>query len=185
MIYIVSGYMRSGTSMMMQALEAGGMEAGYRSERDDQINANFGRDDYVPNERYFELGIENFQRLDFPECYDGKVIKCLFGGVMLFPVYPVRIIFMRRNTESIKSSILAMRGRILNTVRSPYFQKRLDQAVACLRDRRSVISLTEINFEDVVSNPFSVFGRLQFEGWPIDPEAASRIPRPEKVRSAA
>lgn len=185
MIYIVSGYMRSGTSMMMQALEAAGMQAAHREDRDSQLNALFGRDDYVPNERYMELGFDDFQRPDFVERHAGKVLKCLFGGIMLFPVCPVRILFMRRDVEAIKSSVLAMSGRIPAMIRSPYFQKRLDQAVAALRDRKSVISLTEVCFEDVVADPIRVFKQLKTEGWPIDPYMAARIPDPDKVRSAA
>ena len=169
----------------MQSLEAGGMDVAYREERNDRLNSQFGKDGYVPNERYMELGFEDFHRGDFLERYDGMAIKCLFGGVMLFPVHPIRIIFMRRDTDAIKSSILAMRGSIPNIVRSPFFQRRLDQAVAALRDRRSVVLLTEVNFEDVVKSSLDVFERLRVEGWPIDPELASHVPSVGKVRSAA
>jgi len=33
-LYVVSGFMRTGTSMMMRALEAGGMDASYRQSRE-------------------------------------------------------------------------------------------------------------------------------------------------------
>lgn len=38
MIYIVSGFMRSGTSMMMQALIAGGMQASFSTQRNQFAN---------------------------------------------------------------------------------------------------------------------------------------------------
>ncbi len=48
MIYLVSGDMRTGTSMMMQALEAGGLEAVYNENRD-RMNQQYGDKDYQPN----------------------------------------------------------------------------------------------------------------------------------------
>ena len=42
MIYVVTGYWRTGTSMMMKCLEAGGLDALYRKRTDSVARANGG-----------------------------------------------------------------------------------------------------------------------------------------------
>src|SRR5690606_28529169 len=85
MIYVVSGYMRCGTSMMMEALQAGGLEAAYSERRDVEMNERWGEPGYLPNERYFELDRHDYRRPDFAQAFDGKLVKCLFGGAIRLP----------------------------------------------------------------------------------------------------
>ena len=49
MIFIVSGFMRTGTSMMMKCLEAGGLEAVFNPTRE-RMNKDFGDEHDQPNE---------------------------------------------------------------------------------------------------------------------------------------
>jgi len=186
MIYITSGFMRSGTSCMMESLEAGGMEAVYSAQRDERMNKKWGDPDYKPNERYYELEAEDYQDASFPSAYEGKLIKCLWGGMLrIRPVTEYRVIFMRRDTKAIQRSLTAFFGQPTEQAQSVNFQRQLDNVVAILRDRRSVVSVHEIQYTDVVSNPLPVFEMLANEGWPIDPEKSAEIPQARKMRFSA
>jgi len=186
MIYIVSGYMRSGTSMMMQALEAGGMEVACSLGRDARMNAKWGAPDYLPNQRYYELEPEDYRDASFPAAYEGRLVKCLWGGALrLRPVTSYRVVFMRRETQAIQQSLTAFFGTPTAETRSADFQRHLDNAVSILRDRRSVASLHEVGYSDVVRNPLQVFDMLAKEGWPINPVSAARIPETKRIRFAA
>lgn len=172
--------------MMMQSLEAGGMEAVYSVQRDERMNKKWGDSDYKPNERYFELEAEDYQDTDFPSAYEGKLIKCLWGGMLrLRPVTEYRVIFMRRDTKTIQRSLTAFFGQPTEQAQNVDFQRHLDNVVSVLRDRRSVLSVHEIQYVDVVSNPLAVFEMLADEGWPINPEKAAEAPQARKMRFAA
>ena len=101
MIHIVSGFMRSGTSMMMRALESGGMDACYRGSRDDLIEKH-SDEHYSPNPALYELERKDYRDPNFPDGYEGKLIKCLAPGMFRLKVGEYRIIFMRRDYEEIR-----------------------------------------------------------------------------------
>ena len=177
--------MRSGTSMMMEALEAGGLKAVYSRERDKRLNDRWGELNeevqYLPNERYFELSTDDYLSPKFPKAYEGKLIKCLVGGVLrLPPISQYKIIFMRREQSEIVRSLAAFFGNVESAAESVSFNAQLDTAIDILRDRRSVVSLHEIWYEDVLTDPLSVFSSLD---WPIDIEKAAAIPQTSKKRS--
>lgn len=186
MIYIVSGYMRCGTSMMMRALEAGGLEAVYSAKRDERMNAKWGEPDYKPNECYYELDPEDYQDADFPSAYEGKLIKCLWGGMLrLRPVTEYRVVFMRRDVGAIRRSLTAFFGQPTEHSQGVNFARQLDNVAAILRDRHSVLSVDEVEYAEAVASPRAVFERLAVNGWPIDPAKAARIPEQRQMRFAA
>jgi len=195
MIGIVSGYMRSGTSCMMQALEAGGMCAMRSLERDKamhaqqaKISAQWGdavADSYRPNDQYYELNPSDYHIDDFPLMFDGRLIKCLAPGVMLVspagrPLY--RCVFMRRNRRAIADSVYAMTGRVPSMLESDLFDRRMAKTVDCLRDRKSFVSVEEVWFDEMVRDPRGTFERLLRAGWPIDPAVAAEVPDSSKRR---
>lgn len=184
MIYVVSGYMRSGTSMMMEALQAGGLEAAYSERRDIDMNARWGEPDgsYVPNERYFELDRYDYRRPDFAQAFDGKLVKCLFGGAVRLPVGEYRCVFMRRPTAEIAQSLLAFFGEVPDLVEGGRLDAEIERVLSILRDRRSFVQVEEVWLADVISDPRAVFSRL---GWPIDIEKAATVPQRDKLRVAA
>src|SRR5690554_2453851 len=182
MIYVVSGYMRCGTSMMMEALQAGGLQAAYSERRDIEMNARWGEPGYVPNERYFELDAYDYRRPDFAQAFDGKLVKCLFGGAIRLPPGEYRCVFMRRPTEQIAQSLLAFFGEVPELVESGRLDAEIERALAILRDRRSFVQVEEVWLADVIADPRAVFSRL---GWPIDVEAAAAVPKRDKLRVAA
>lgn len=183
MIYIVSGFMRSGTSMMMKALEAGGMDAAYSKARDERMNKKWGEPDipagYVPNDSYYELDAENYRSEDFPYAYEGKLIKCLWGGILRLPVGEYRIVFMRRNVNEIRRSLIAFFGRAHQFAERLDFDEQMERIVGIIKDRRSVISLDVLHYADVVSDPLKEFSKLD---WPIDPQKAANVPNTHKKR---
>lgn len=178
-IYIVSGFMRSGTSMMMKALEAGGLEAIYNPSRD-KMNDDFGDEDYKINDGgFYELTRQEYMHPDFPDNYDGKLVKCLWGGMVHLKASSnlKRIIFMRRPIDEIARSYEAAFD-YPHPAAIPELGIRLDRVQGILEQRRDV-NLNVIQYHDVLANPYNVFESL---GWPIDCLAAAREVKPELYR---
>ncbi len=191
MIYITSGFMRCGTSMMMECLEAGGMTVAYSKDRNIRMNRVLGDEDlpkpYFPNDNYYELDRSDYRNPEFPHQYEGKLVKCLWGGmVRLQPkkenTEGYRIVFMRRPRENIVTSMIAAFGYSHPAVDNPHFDQYMDNIVNILKDRRSVVSLDEVQYSDVLRDPLGVFQKLQSNGWPIDPVKAASIPNKNKAR---
>jgi hypothetical protein len=182
MLHIVSGFMRCGTSMAMQALEAGGMDAVYSTKRDAEMNARWGQPDYLPNDSYYELDSEEYLRGDLATRYDGKLIKCLWGGIIRLPPGDYRVVFMRRPAAEIRVSLLAFFGDDYAARQYPDLDKAMDGIVEVLRDRKSFRSVDVVEYRDVLENPFAAFSRLKAAGWPINVRKAAAIPSRDKAR---
>ena len=174
MTYLVSGHPRTGTSMMMQALAAGGLEAAYSPAMDRAAaNAN----DYVQNPNgFFELS-PNMQRQPwFPMGFRGKLIKVQY--VQLGGLAPGRykVVFMLRHPREIRMSYQAMGGKSASLVlewRSdedyePMMQRYM--AAAAMRMDMEVLALW---YHDVIEQPLASFRQVRDFGLPIDPERAA------------
>jgi len=189
MIYIVSGYKRCGTSMMMESLIAGGMDASYSPSRSAKMNEKWGDPDkvngYKPNTEYFELERDQYRELDFPKGFEGKLIKCLWTGTSNIAPGEYRVVFMRRPRIEIARSLLAFFGHVDPPVEHPNFDTTVDKLIDVIRDRRSFISVDEVWYNDVVSNPLDIFTTLKNKGWPIDPVKAASVPNTSKKRQVA
>lgn len=182
MLYIVSGFMRTGTSMMMRALEAGGLEAVYSKRRDAEMNARWGQPDYLPNDSYYELEAEDYLRGDLEQRYPGKLVKCLWGGVIRLPPSDYRVVFMRRPAAEIRVSLLAFFGDDYAARQFPDLDKAMNGIVGVLKDRKSFRSVDVVEYRDVLADPAKVFRRLKSGGWPIDVKKAAAIPSRDKAR---
>lgn len=180
-VYVVSGFMRSGTSMMMQALIAGGMEAEYRESRDAMKN-RFADEDYDPNPHLFELERADYQKPDFPHGYEGKLIKALRMGPGRMAVTPggIRVVFMRRDAEEIRQSYMAFFGRSDFTVEQ--IETDVERSLAAARNRRDTRVL-EVWYRGVVENPRPWFERIRkFYGVPLDVDACASVVSDEWLR---
>jgi hypothetical protein len=180
--YIVCGHMRTGTSMMMRALIAGGLTAAYDRQRDDALSAA-GDDDYRPNRSgFFELHPIEYRREGFPRRHFGKLIKVLGYAVGRMVVGNYRVIFMRRNPEEIRQSFEAF----FRTDQHPPSVDRYDawcyDILGILHNRRDVESVEVVNYRSVVSAPSHLFRGLLVRGWPIDYEAAAATIDPDQCR---
>ena len=170
MIYIVTGFMRSYTSMMMECLMEGGMEAAY----DDT--------------KLYELSPE--KRLRFradPSPWEGKLLKflCNYGQMFMpFHVGTYRTVLLIRDPIDIKRSWEKMAGtamldenkkKISPTQWCRLYQSYMRTILMEGRVRRDV-DMLPIETRALLENPVSEFTRMRDVGWPINPEkAASRI----------
>jgi hypothetical protein len=106
-VVIVSGLPRSGTSMMMKMLEAGGQAILTDNLREADANNPKG---YYEFER-----VKNMKDGDLAWMSEaaGKVVKIVTGLIMFLPAeYNYKIIFMRRDLNEILSSQKKMLGRL-------------------------------------------------------------------------
>ncbi len=102
--YIVSGLERSGTSMMMQILRAGGVPTAFDDLRKADENNPKG---------YYELeGGKIINKLidkAFPmETYKGRFIKITSFGLTFLPQGSYKVIYMERNLEEVLDSMEKM-----------------------------------------------------------------------------
>ena len=167
--YIVSGTKRTGTSMMMECVERGGLEICWDESRDRAIHLEQPRN---PNAHFYEL--EHPKQAWMPlSDYVGKCIKlmgtmCLDRDVGLF-----KVVYMVRNRHAQRQSIKFACGQMTDKDN----QERND-SVFLDRFRKSdqVDSLTILDYDDVLEHPLQSFCALRVDGWPIDPvKAASGV----------
>lgn len=179
MLYIVSGFMRCGTSMMMEALEAGGMEAVYSNARTEMMNRRWGGPDFLPNQNYYELDESDYARTaELGRKYDGKLIKILMDGAIRLPPGEYRLIFMTRPPAEIRTSLIAFFNTdVIPDV--PKFEASVETAIGILRDRKSFKTVDVVDYRDMLEKPREVLAGLN---WPIDVEAAAKVPTREKAR---
>ncbi len=182
MIYIVSGYMRTGTSMMMCCLEAGGISPVLSPTRD-KMNEAWGDQHYKPNAKgLYELEVWQSSELGFPQMYGGKAIKILARTLHGISVgrHRYKIIFMLRHPEEIRQSYRAFlpdppRFICERTMEpdAPYYAVMRD--IINIAKQRRDVDLAEFNYKDVISNPLQVFLELVDKGWKINAEAAAAV----------
>lgn len=179
-VYVVSGFMRTGTSMMMKALEVGGMNACYKQSRDIMKN-HFADGQYDPNiGGLYELERRDYLEWGFPGKYKGKLIKCLWGGLIKMDVMPkIKIVFMRRNPEEIRQSYLAFFGK--NLENADKIDRNLDYAIRMMKNRKDV-DIDVFWYRDVVERPREHFQILKNHGWPIDVDKCVEIVNPKYCR---
>ena len=179
MIYIVSGYVRHGTSAMMLALRTGGLTVDYDLRRDEQIKAARDDEHFAVNAGgLFELSRAQVSSPDFPAAHEGHCIKQLRSGLTNLRARsasdPYRVCFMRRDYEETRQSQEAALG-----VRQSVEQIRhVVEHCLGIAYARSDMRVTEVWYERLRENPEREMLRLAVAGWPIDPcRAASVIDR--------
>ena len=161
-ITIVSGLPRSGTSMMMRMLQAGGM---------DILTDNIR----TPNEDnplgYFE--IENVKKLKDGEYgwlsdAEGKAIKVISALLENLPdQYKYKVIFMRRDIDEVLASqkqMLVRRNEPVNNINDDelgqVFKKHLFQVEHWLAEQRN-FEVEYVDYKDVINNTKSNLMKLR------------------------
>jgi predicted AlkP superfamily phosphohydrolase/phosphomutase/tetratricopeptide (TPR) repeat protein len=173
---IVSGLPRSGTSLMMQMLQAGGMDLMHDGKREaDEDNT----------EGYWEWeeikSLKKKPRLI--EKADGKVIKVISALLpQLPPRHRYRIIFMLRPVQEVVDSqwkMLERSGQVPRSEKEHLIQTQkthVEQTLARLRQRKDV-ELIEIDYPEMVANPGTQLSALKdFLG--------DKVPDSNKLKSA-
>lgn len=181
-LYVVSGFMRTGTSMMMRALEAGGLDAAYAQSRDVMKN-RFADENYDPNiGGLYELKPQDYKRRDFPRQFAGQLIKGLNMSVPRMSVMNsgIRVVFMRRDAEEIRQSYDAFFNTQLRNTEN--LDANMEDILERIRNRRDVISLDVFWYRAVVDEPLAHFETLARNGWPIDARKAAETVDPKYCR---
>lgn len=149
-IVIVSGLPRSGTSMMMQMMEAGGLTIVSDGERSADNNNPKG---YYEDERIKKLGQNN----NWVGEAQGKCMKVIAQLLKHLPKkYNYKVIFMKRDMGEVLRSQQIMLKR--NPDEFPMaiasvFQKELDFVENWSKTEPGV-SILYVDYKEVVDNPF-------------------------------
>ena len=149
--YIVSGLERSGTSMLMQMINAGGVPAQYDHD-------SRPPDDNNPK-GYFELeGGKIINRLmegKFPfEKYRGQFIKITAYGLKFLPQGKYKIIYSQRNIEEILDSMEKM-ARIKDDAREETKDSfiKLNNMIKNVISNREDSDVLYMSYNEILANP--------------------------------
>ncbi len=185
MIYLVSSFHRSGSSMMMRALMAGGMAARWDGEQD-QMNVTHGRDGYKPNSAgFFATRADVFGWPDFVADYDGWLVKCPYHLLSKLPRHDYRLLFMLRNPTEIRTSMATMTPGATwggNETLTHLYDLASEALLSALRERGDM-AVTTLWYSEAVADPGAAFAALAGAGWPIDAGAAAGVVDPAQHRS--
>ncbi|HID50823.1 MAG TPA: sulfotransferase family protein [Anaerolineae bacterium] len=184
-VIIVSGLPRSGTSMMMKMLQAGGIEPVV-----DNIRA---ADDDNPK-GYFEF--ERVKRLDKGDTAwvaeaQGKAVKVISQLLKYLPGdYDYKVIFMRRAMREILASqkkMLVNRGEDPNKVSdeeiSALFEKHLQNVMTWL-DTQPNVATQYIHYGETLADPQTQAEMVnEFLGGALDVEGMTAVVDPTLYRN--
>lgn len=175
MITIVSGLPRSGTSLMMQMLVAGGMAPLTDGEREADSDNPRG---YLEWERIKQLPND-------PDCIveaEGKVVKVISRLLLLLPAgHGYRVLFMQRPMPEVLASqdqMLRRRGNYKEggdpAAVSAAFEKHLKEVYAWL-EGKPYVKWLRVAYHDVLSQPIETGRKAsEFLGIKLDLEAMER-----------
>ena len=151
-VTIVSGLPRSGTSLIMQMLQAGGMTILSDQIRKPDINNPRGYYEFEPVKR-----LKSSQ--DWLEDAKGKAVKVISELLQyLPPVHDYRVIFVERNMDE----LLASQRKMLGTKKKPVdqanelkireaFEKHLLHIKEWL-NKQSNMTILYVNYNDIIKN---------------------------------
>ena len=186
MITIVSGLPRSGTSLMMQMLVAGGMTPLADGERVADADNPRG---YLEWERIKQLPND-------PGCIaeaEGKVVKAISKLLIALPAgHEYRVVFMQRPLPEVLASqdqMLRRRGTYKDgvdvAVITAAFEKHLREVETCL-DPKPYVKVLRVAYHEVLSKPKDIAQKLaQFLGTDLNLDAMIREVDPALYRNRA
>ena len=156
--YIVSGLERSGTSLLMQILHAGGLPASYdHDSRPPDVNNPKG---------YWELeGGKIINRLkdgDFPmEQYKGEVIKITAYGLKFLPPGRYKIVYSLRNIEEILDSMEKMaKLQDENREETRLIFTKLNEMIKTQISERDDCDVLFISYNDIIADAETSVGKI-------------------------
>jgi hypothetical protein len=176
-IFIVSGLPRSGTSMMMKMLEAGGLQplTDNLREADDDNPKGYYEFEPVKKLRQGEI--------DWVKDAYGKVVKVI---ATLLPYLPdsgrYRVVFVHRTLSEILASqkkMLLNRGedpdKVSDEDMARIYQKHLVQVDKWMNEHANVQRI-EVNYNQMLQNPLPEIERInQFFGNRLDKEKMASV----------
>jgi len=184
-VIIVSGLPRSGTSMMMKMLEAGGLPI-----MTDNIRT---ADDDNPKGYYEFERVKQLPKGDKAWVKDaqGKVVKVISALLQHLPSdYPYKVVFMQRKIEEVLASqnkMLIRRGeptdRTTDAQMAILYQKHLKKIAAWLSRQRN-ISVLYTPYNDILANPQSQVEKInRFFDNKLDSDAMLAVVDPNLYRN--
>jgi hypothetical protein len=184
-ITVVSGLPRSGTSMMMSALKAGGMPLVVDELRQADANNPKG---YYEFERVKKLPKGDTVWL---ATAPGKAVKIISALLEYLPAgYKYRVVFMQRNLDEVMASqqrMLIRNGKDLGYTDdgNDLYQSYHDHLAAVSRwlDEHRKIETLFVSYNDVLSDPLGQFQKVaDFLDHKVDPVAMSKVVDPKLYR---
>jgi len=186
-VVVVSGLPRSGTSMLMRMLEAGGIPLVMDGERTADEDNPLG---YFELERVKELGESDDG--SWLATSRGKAVKVISYLLERLPAgHDYRVVFLDRNLSEVLASqkkMLARRGEASTTSddrMTELFEEHLRKVRRLLRDDPRFEAL-EVAYAEVVASPLEQARRIaRFVGLPLDPECMAAAVDPKLYRNRA
>jgi len=183
LITIVSGLPRSGTSMMMRMLQAGGIPL---------LTDNIRKADRDNLKGYYEYEpVKNTEHDQaWVEQAVGKAVKMATALLEHLPSsYNYSVIIMRRKIEEILASqrqMLIRRGKPTNTISDERMAelslKHLEQVRAWL-SKQAYVRVIEANYNEILKEPMRQAKRIsQFLGDTLDAKSMVRVVDPALYR---
>ena len=183
-ITIVAGLPRSGTSMMMQALQAGGMGV---------LTDNVRKKDTDNPKGYYEFEPVKKTKTDpswLPQA-SGKVVKMVYRLLYdLPPGYEYRVVFMERNTAEIivsQKTMLQRTGRkgadASTEELTELFKKDVTKVCQWLEGQDN-FSMIKVGDKEMIEDPLPQCGRVNdFLGNCLDADKMASVIDPSLYRN--
>jgi broad-specificity NMP kinase len=186
MIAIVSGLPRSGTSMMMKMLEAGGMEVLTDQLREADADNPKG---YYEFERVKKLEHDR----DWLNDAEGKVVKIISQLLRhLPPDYAYKVVFMRREMDEVLASqkrMLLRRGEATDKIPDDRLADLFHQHVHRVQgwlEQQPNFDVIYVSYNQILEEPREQASRLaEFFAGALDVEAMTDVVDPELYRQRA
>ncbi len=183
-IVIVSGLPRSGTSMMMKMLEAGGLKI---------MTDNLRTADESNPKGYYEFErVKKLKEGDYDWLADapGKVVKVISALLEYLPNrYEYKIIFMVRNMEEVLSSQRQMLTRDGKDADDKYDAKLSDLYGEHMRkteawlEQQANMSTIKVNYNQTLGDPEPVVNQINaFLGGKLNIKAMLQVVDPQLYR---
>lgn len=185
-VYVVGGFMRSGTTMLMQALEAGGLTVDRAPDgdlHDDyELSADQRRQGWEPEHYSGEIRVgDALPSGRFPTLHRGHLIKCLAGMARYCDPQPggYVVVYIHREPKAINASMLARWGQ---SYAESAITKSVEADVNMWRNRDDCpVRLLEVWYDDVLADPKAVMLQLRALGFPIrHVNRAARVIDPQR-----
>jgi hypothetical protein len=185
-VTVVTGLPRSGTSLMMQALDAGGLPP-----LTDQVRAP---DEDNPRGYYeFEPVKKTAEDPSWLARAPGKVVKMVYKLVYDLPAgYDYRLILMRRNVAEVLASQRKMLarlgqegGKLSDERMAKLFETQLAQFETWLATREDMGHIA-VDYARLIREPHGEFARVnEFLGGALDVSAMAAVVDPTLYRNRA
>ncbi|MGE5193482.1 MAG: sulfotransferase domain-containing protein [Deltaproteobacteria bacterium] len=182
-VTIVSGVPRSGTSMMLRMLAAGGLPVLTDGVR--------GADEDNPHGYLEWEGVKSLKEdASWVARAVGKAVKVIYHWLPALPLeFRYRVVFMQRDLDEVLASQSAMLERRGAVTQSPddatmkrLFQEELREIDEWLRQRPSFVRL-DVDYADVIADPRVQADRVSaFLGGELDNQAMADIVDPAMYR---